>query len=82
VRRPPENEQFSGIANRYRSKHDGVDQAEDGSVRTNPQRQRKNHDRSQGGRLPQHTLSEPNILKNGSKEMAAGGLVTFFLEFL
>jgi hypothetical protein len=35
-----------------------------------------------GWRLPQHTLSEAYILKNGSKEMAAGGLVTFLLEFL
>src|SRR5579864_1651708 len=71
VRLPLKDDQTLRIRDWQGAKSDGIDQAEDSRVSSDPQRQREHSNDGKGGRFTQHTPGITRVLRQRFKESPA-----------
>ena len=60
----PDQHEAPRVGKRQRPEQDGVDDAEDGRVRADPETQREHGDEGEGRRPPQHARAVPHVLRD------------------
>ncbi len=70
------------VRKRQRTEKNAIHQAEDGGVRTDPQRERRNRDNRKARRLQQHAQTKTHVSKQNLQIMAGPGRPDLLLQLL